>query len=92
MRKSCVVSEGGSTKRTSVRCAIHFVSQLLILIYSVEEELRCLCLVFTLAIVKWWWWELQYLISLMYVLSNICKFCDSNIHAHSRQINKNTVV
>lgn len=45
-------------KRTLARCAVRFVSQLLVLVYSVEEELRCLWLVFTLAIVKCWFWEL----------------------------------
>lgn len=92
MRKSCIISERDSTERTFVRCAVRFVSELLVLVYSVEEELRCLWLVFTLAIVKCWCWVLQYLMSLIYILSNISKFCDSNIHFHARQINKNTVV
>lgn len=56
------------------------------LVCSVAEQLRRLCLVFTLAVVKCWGWELQHLTGLVCNLSNTLEFSDSNIHACARQI------
>lgn len=56
------------------------------LVCSAAEQLRHLCLVFALALVKCWGWELQHLVGLVCILSNILKLGDSNIHACARQM------
>lgn len=53
----------------------------LALVCSAAQQLRHLCLVLTLAVVRGWGWELQHLTGLVCILSNILKFGDCNIHA-----------